>query len=324
MYKIKQVPEDFIVKEVNSNIKPGKTGNYSYFLMKKREYTTERAIQAIANFFKTRRKFVNYAGNKDKNAVTYQYISINNLNPRQDKDYTLKDIELKFLGRGSQHIYLGFLNGNKFEIIVRNLNKAFKPDTEKQILNLFDEQRFSKNNVIIGKNILHGDFKEAVNIIIKESVDYEEDMKEFLNTSNNDYVGALRKVPQRILTLFVNSYQSFIFNKTIKEYTKKKHLRKNIKVPIIGFGTEFKDKEIESIIEKILKKEKVNLRDFIIRKIPELSSEGNERNLFLKIKALKIGKLESDELNKGKKKINIKFELCKGSYATIVIKNFFN
>src|SRR3989339_1858526 len=112
MYKIKQQSEDFVVKEINSRLKPGKHGDFSYFLLKKKDYTTERAVQKIADFFRIKRKYINYAGNKDKKAVTYQYISINRLNPQFNKDCKLKDIELTFLGRGNEIIYLGFLDYN--------------------------------------------------------------------------------------------------------------------------------------------------------------------------------------------------------------------
>jgi len=90
-----------------------------------------------------------------------------------------------------------------------------------------------------------------------------------------------------------------------------------------GFDIEIKDKIIEKIINKIMKKENVSFNDFIIRSIPELTSEGNERDLFINIKDFEIGKTESDELNKGKKKVIIKFTLEKGSYATNVVKFLF-
>ncbi len=57
--------------------------------------------------------------------------------------------------------------------------------------------------------------------------------------------------------------------------------------------------------------------------MPELASEGDERNMFVKAEKLNI-KTEDDELNKDKKKCIISFVLPKGSYATIVIKKIFS
>ena len=38
MYKIKQIPEDFVVKEIKK-LKFKDKGSYSYYLLKKRDYT---------------------------------------------------------------------------------------------------------------------------------------------------------------------------------------------------------------------------------------------------------------------------------------------
>ncbi|MFH1275791.1 MAG: tRNA pseudouridine(13) synthase TruD, partial [Candidatus Woesearchaeota archaeon] len=70
----------------------------------------------------------------------------------------------------------------------------------------------------------------------------------------------------------------------------------------------------------LIKKENIDYKDFIIKQIPELSLEGEERQAFVEIKDLEIGKLEQDELNNNKNKIKIKFSLSKGSYATMVIR----
>jgi len=92
---------------------------------------------------------------------------------------------------------------------------------------------------------------------------------------------------------------------------------KNIKIPVIGFGTETSNNQLGKIINNILKKEKIFLRDFIIREMPELSSEGTERDLFIEIKDFKIREMEKD-------KAVVSFSLPKGSYATVVIKELFS
>jgi len=97
---------------------------------------------------------------------------------------------------------------------------------------------------------------------------------------------------------------------------------KNLKLPIIGFGTEFRNKKIKEISSKILEEEEIKLRDFIVRGMPELASEGDERNMFVNAEDINF-KTEKDELNNNKKKCIISFKLPKGSYATIVIKKIF-
>ncbi len=293
MYKIKQKPEDFIVNEI-TNIKLKKKGNYSIFLLKKKNYTTEKAVQTIANKLNIPRKFISYAGNKDKVAITTQYISIKNV---KIKELELKDIRLDFKGYLDKPVLLGDLKGNEFVIKVIS-NKTPKKITK--MINYFGEQRFSKNNKEIGKLIVKRDFKRAVSLIIKND---SEQVKEYLSKNPNDYIGALRKIPLKILKLYVHSYQSYLWNEMV--------VKSNVKyIPIIGFGT-----KITENIKGILEKEEITTRDFIIKQIPELSSEGVERDLFVNIKNLKIEKI--------KKGYIIRFTLPKGSYATEVIKQIF-
>ena len=64
MYKLKQIPEDFIVEEIPL-FDFGKTGDYTYFLLKKQEYNTENAIQTISHQIRIPRKKFGYAGSKD-------------------------------------------------------------------------------------------------------------------------------------------------------------------------------------------------------------------------------------------------------------------
>src|SRR3989338_4453907 len=121
MYQIKQIPEDFIVRET-SDTKFKDSGEYSYFLLKKKNYNTLSAIQKIADALKINAKNIGFAGNKDKNAVTEQLISIKNGNENIE-NLRIKDIELKYLGKGNEEIYLGSLKGNDFVITIRNLTK---------------------------------------------------------------------------------------------------------------------------------------------------------------------------------------------------------
>ena len=92
MYKIKQIPEDFVVKE-RIKLRFDEKGQYSYFLLKKRNYTTERAVSMVAEKLRVKRKYINYAGNKDKKAVTEQVISVNS---STTKEFRERNMEIKY------------------------------------------------------------------------------------------------------------------------------------------------------------------------------------------------------------------------------------
>jgi len=298
MYKIKQKPEDFIVKEI-SNVKIGSEGGYSYFVLKKKNYTTIRAVQHIAKTLGVGLRDMSFAGSKDKNAVTEQVVSVKNVSEERLSKVELKDISIEFLGKGKKPISLGELEGNYFKIIVRDCDK--KPKKLDKFRNLFGEQRFSKNNKDVGKAIIKKEFEKAVSLVMETDNDEKNEMEEYLKSRKNDFVGALVKIPIKKLKMYVHAYQSFLWNKMAESSDAEE-------IPIIGFGTEENNE-----IEKVLAEEKIGTRDFIIREMRELSSEGNIRKVFVEVKDL--------EINKRKEKVfEISFILPKGCYATELIR----
>lgn len=333
MYVLKQLPEDFVVTEIPS-IKPEKQGEYLYFWMKKKGRNTLDVVNELANKLRIREKDIGFAGSKDKHAVTEQMISIDGLKKEAVEKVKIEGVSLEFFGYGRVPISLGDLQGNKFEIVVRNLENE-KIGKISFIENYFDEQRFSENNVEIGRRLLKKEFGNAVLLIDEIRV------KKYLEKKPKDYVGSLKILPLRLLRMYVNAYQSYLWNKTVAMYLEQKGnvLKKipysggelvfvsdagdfkEMKIPLIGFGQEdFDDADVQGIISKLMDDEELSYADFIIKQIPELTLEGELRNAFVEIKDLKIRKKVKDELNPGKKKIKISFTLPKGSYATMVVK----
>lgn len=320
MYIIKQQAEDFIVREI-STVKLEPTGKYSYFWMKKKNYNTLQAVQRIAEMLRIPIKKIGYAGNKDKKAVTEQMISIEEM-PKERIEQVktgnmqMKDLTLEYKGQGNERICLGDLSGNSFEITVRNIEK--KPKPKKKFINYFGEQRFSTNNAEIGKAIIKKDFKKAVELILCGTGLTEEKMKGYLAKNPTNHVGALRIMNKKILILYIHAYQSLLWNKAVQKHAAEKN--EMTEVPIIGFGTASPDK----CTDEIMQSEGIKTRDFVIKQIPELSSEGATRQAIAEAKEVSVSALEEDELNQGMKKTVLKFTLPKGSYATEYIKQLFD
>ena len=282
--KIKQIPEDFVVNEVLklhvSN------GDYNYYLLKK----TNRNTMDVVKHLKNKGFKVGFAGLKDKNAVTTQYISVY----RKRISFEIDNVELKYLGSGRKPIYMGQLEGNEFIITIRDLDK--KLDDVKEVVNYFGEQRFSWQNVDLGRSLVKRDFKDVCKRLE-------------LDVHRNDYVNAMRAFGLKKLKFFIHAYQSHLWNEVVKGIEKKG------KLSIFGFLT--KDERYTGI----LKKEGITRKDFIIKQVPELSSEGSERDILMQVKGFKTLKFGDDELNKGKKKQVVKFFLPKGCYATVVVES---
>jgi len=339
MYQLKQIPEDFVVKE-KSNVKIKDSGKYLYLKLSKRGENTLDALKKLSGTLHLPEKNFGVAGNKDKQAVTEQVCSVFGTTKENLLKIKLENITLEVLGYGDAPISLGDLEGNYFEIVVRNLENKVKPKQIKFMPNYFDEQRFSEHNVEIGRALVKKEFKKAAELVDDRQA------RAWLQEKPQDFVGALKRIPIRLLRLFVNSYQSYLWNETVSLYLKSKTVTfweagysggklvfvsdplpfKDLKIPIAGFGGEelIKDKEIKSIIDSLMRREKISYSDFIIKQIPELTLEGEERAAFVEVKGLIIGKLEEDELNPGKKKVKVSFSLGKGSYATICIRCLFS
>lgn len=313
MYIIKQKPEDFVVEEI-TNIVPENEGSFVYFWMKKKNLNTLQAIEYIAKALHTQSKFINFAGIKDKVAVTTQLISIKGKTREQVERLNIMDIELKFLGYKNESIHLGELEGNKFKIILREVNGKIIKKTK--FVNYFGEQRFSEYNPIIGKAIIKREFKVALQFIEKSNSFYFRKIQEHLNEKPNDYVNALKLIPKKLLKLYINSYQSEIWNKTVELYLQNDKSGENIQIPLIGFGLEIENVELKKIISQIMKEEKISFRDFLIKALPDLSVEGDSRNLYMDIKNF--------ELQQEGKIVSLNFQLGKGNYATEVVRQLFN
>ena len=337
MYTLKQIPEDFIVNERSSvNIKI--SGKYLYYTLIKKNKNTLDVIQKLSQLLHLPEKNIGFAGSKDKNAVTEQVISIVGASQAKISNLMLNDIQLQFLGSGDTPISLGDLQGNSFEIIIRNLEKE-KISKIQYFPNYFDEQRFGSNNAGIGKHLITKEFSEALSLINNDQSNHH------LQQHSHDFIGALKLLPIRLLRMYVNAYQSFLWNETLAQYLQKhgKVVKEvpyslgkfifirdeekfiNLKIPLLGFGSEeMESAEVKKIIWELMKKDSITYNDFIIKQIPELALQGELRNAFVEVKDSVIGKTEEDDLNAGKKKIRVSFFLPKGSYATMLIRRAIN
>ncbi|HLD43558.1 MAG TPA: tRNA pseudouridine(13) synthase TruD [Candidatus Nanoarchaeia archaeon] len=352
--KLKESPEDFIVKEIfpiEGILEKG--GNYHIYLLSKTNRSTPEAISRLSRILNLPESSFGYAGNKDKRARTEQYISIKGKKARDIDDANLK---IEYKGSLHEPISLGDHEGNQFEITIREItpeeHKVFLKNTRNATIvfpNVFGEQRFSNDNAEIGKCIVKQEFSKAVTLLLKHKGSYEKKMREHFETQPSDAIGCLRKMPSKILRLFIHAYQSKLFNELLKDSIKRdpteeasikpksmenkpkkekliEHMPKkcrsienksksknvkNKKLPLIGFGTN------ESLINPILKKENLTTRDFIIPQLPELSSEGTERNAFETCTGFKI-------LHDSKETVKLEFSLPKGAYATVLIRYLFS
>ena len=174
-----------------------------------------------------------------------------------------------------------------------------------------------------------------------------------------DFIGAFRELPKNLLLMFINAYESLIFNKILSERIRrqipihqavvgdiicpvKKNIITNEIIPVkesnidkvnkqiskkkavvtgllVGYDTVFADGEMGKIEHAVIEAQKIDPRDFIIPEIPFLSSSGSRRPLLALMPCLKWT-LHTDELSKEHQALCLHFELQKGCYATSLLR----
>lgn len=331
MYVLKKIPQDFVVVEQASYDLKEK-GPYSIWLLTKTQMNTMHAIERIADFLHLKIGNIGFAGNKDKHAITEQYISIKGACADSLKNFKHPKMCIEFIGWRSEPISLGDHRGNSFEITIRDIEQA--PRRIDRMVNYFGEQRMGTRNWKIGYRLLKGELKEACDLIPDERV------HAFLKENPKQYVEAIKKVPRRTMLLFIHAYQSRVWNRVVADYVRK-HSREviehewlhgtlvipkafdaalDINAPVVGFGTEFADADIKQRTLELLEEDGLTQRSFITSKLPFLAVEGSERPITAQVHGLRIGPLEDDDLHEGKKKCTVSFFLSRGCYATMAVR----
>ncbi len=215
---IKQNPEDFIVEEIMSdgtvleidkNIeKTDKNGRFLYFVLQKKQWSTEGAISRLSRGLHAKFKRFNWAGTKDKQAITTQLVSGFAVNKKAIQHIKLKDIQINGVWYEDKKLKLGDLTGNRFKIKIQNIEDQNAAEKIQKIneqlggkfVNYFGEQRFGtirKNTHLIGEQIIKEDYEAAVReflmnekgeineeasqarINLRETLNYEKALEEF-------------------------------------------------------------------------------------------------------------------------------------------------
>jgi len=258
--------------------------------------------------------------------------------------------------------------------------------------NFFGHQRFGTIRPlthIVGKLLLKEKFEEAAmvflsepsmhesprarsaRIYLRENVDFNSALKRFprslfyerlmlmyLSKYPRDFLGAFRRLPINLRRLFIQAYQSYLFNRFLSERIKRgmplnmvqkgdyavrigdkglprkgfivvdegnigsvslkvKDGKVALALPIIGFGQKLSGGIQGEIEREILEQEDIQPQDFKMKKMPECSVSGGLRRALAPIMNLRF----KTDLDNGTI-VRFRFTLHKGSYATVVLREF--
>lgn len=164
-FDFKQTVERFFVEEVPLYTTTG-TGSYLYLKIKKTDMSTWKLITVLAKATGLQERDIGYAGLKDKNATTIQYISIPKMYEKElNKNLTTEKIEILERTYNKAALKIGHLKGNRFSIVLHDINekdaKFFNTTAKKMqkegIPNYYGYQRFGEDSrsFLQGKEIAH-------------------------------------------------------------------------------------------------------------------------------------------------------------------------
>ena len=156
-------------------------------------------------------------------------------------------------------------------------------------------------------------------IVLKEMIDH------------NDSIRAIRAIPLSLRRFYIQAYQSFIFNQSLSSafldgenlfeaksgdvcYDSKSIIGKfkdgveqYLSLPFVGYSY-YKKTRFDHQISKILIQEEITPKDFFIKEMQEVSSEGGFRQASIHC---------SDYLSNEN---HVEFSLSRGSFATILLR----
>ncbi len=158
----KATPEDFVVEEIPAYLPQGE-GEHLFLWIEKRGHSTLDVARALAAHCQFNEKEVSWAGQKDRQAVTRQWLCC----PARFAEKHLSTFELDGVRileavRHQNKLKTGHLRGNRFQLVLRDVGdlpaalESFDFLAQNGLANGFGAQRFGRHrdNAEKGKAIL--------------------------------------------------------------------------------------------------------------------------------------------------------------------------
>lgn len=261
--------------------------------------------------------------------------------------------------------------------IPARVEETFALARSKRLPSFFGFQRFGVREAgthLIGKALVLQDFKEAVSLMLLKlrtnddevtraarsamadgryaegaktlpaRQDVERMVARHLSSEPEDWTGALRAVPVKLRRLYVQAYQSFLFNRTlslalakgldISKYesgdnwseasedglaTSPVHgVREQappLAVPMVqlaGFAYRNYGSRFDLCLEEVMAQERVSAKEFYVKQMQEVSGEGGFRRPHLAV--------EDASYTCAGDRTDLSFTLARGQYATVLLR----
>ncbi len=249
--KLKTVPRDFRVREelVFPRVDGGE---YFVHLLRKEKLDTHQALARVAKLAGVPRDALAFAGLKDRQGRTEQWISIRG----RRLDHRERGLSVSFVARSDRPINSRMSRGNSFEIVLRDLGQdellRLRANAagvvQDGLPNYFDDQRFgclAHGQGFLMRAVLRGDYETALRQLLAQPSEQARggDVKlkrllathwgdwdvcariargpfygrvlQHLRAQPRDFRGALLLVPTRTKLIHAYAYQSWLWNRAI-------------------------------------------------------------------------------------------------------------
>ena len=166
----KAIPDDFFVEELPA-YPPSGEGDHTFVFLQKRGLTTDEAVQRVCRALEVDPREAGAAGQKDRQAVTRQWISLPRVAPERALGLSLPDVQVLSAVRHGHKLRTGHLTGNRFRITLRGTTDGVARATailgalaKGGVPNRFGPQRFGArgDNAARGRALLDGTLKGRV------------------------------------------------------------------------------------------------------------------------------------------------------------------
>lgn len=161
--------EDFVVEEVPAYL-PSGAGEHLYLWIEKRDLSTADAARLLGRALGVPERSIGYAGQKDRRAVTRQWLSLHLPGKTIPSERFPQDDQRLRVLEASRHgnkLRTGHLEGNRFELTLRRLDVDLEEAVQRAgavvaalerdgLPNFFGEQRFGRDadNALLGAGLL--------------------------------------------------------------------------------------------------------------------------------------------------------------------------
>ena len=377
----KSVPEDFRVEEeisVPDMVGDARPGHFPLYRIEKRGLDTMHMADELEDALRSR---VSYAGLKDKRAVSVQYATPVSARSARPQEVVREKFTARIVGYVPRPLTRAALVGNGFAVALRHccpdagarVAEAFQAASEGRVPNYYGLQRFGVGGAgthKVGAAMVRGDFREAVRAMItadgppdgslEEAFEEEryEDIARALPPGKDseaavarelgrrpgDWVRALRVLPVKLRRLYVQAYQSYLFNKTMSLAAGEGEDLSTLAagdnwaeasagglvtsaprgvrevptadavplVQMVGYAFRNYGSRFDALVLRVLEVEGVAPGSFYLPKMQEVSQEGGFRRPAIVLRRGEWG-VEGETAT-------LKFALPKGQYATILLR----